>query len=71
MVGRELIFGIVAALGLLAAKRPKIFVRYFLAEGQRQHVRDNMNGLEWTGWLICRFGTVTVCAMVVSDALRR
>lgn len=70
MVGTELIFGIVAALGLLAAKRPQIFARYFLAEWQRQRIRDNMNGLVWTGWMIFGFGTLTVCAMVVS-AVRR
>jgi len=71
MVGTELIFGIVAALGLLAAKRPQIFARYLLAEWQRQRIRDNMNGLVWTGWMIFGFGTLTVCAMVVSDALPR
>ena len=70
MVGTELIFGIVAALGLLAAKRPQIFARYFLAEWQRQRIRDNMNGLVWTGWMIFGFGTLTVSAMVVS-AVRR
>lgn len=71
MAGTELVFGIVAALGLLAAKRPHVFARYFLAEWQRQRLSDNMSGLVWTGWIIFGFGVLAVCAMVISNALQR
>jgi len=38
MIWGALGFDILALVGLLAARRPKIFARYFLAEWQRQRI---------------------------------
>jgi hypothetical protein len=45
-------FGAIAAIGLLAATRPGAFVRYFLAERQRQRLAGNMSVVSSVGWFI-------------------
>ena len=62
----EFLFGTLALLGLLAAKRPEVFARYFLAEQQRERLANNMSAVSWTGWIIFGCSAFTVIAMLVS-----
>jgi p-aminobenzoyl-glutamate transporter AbgT len=47
-----LIFALVGCLGLLAALRPEVYARYFLAESQRRALSGNLRALSFTGWII-------------------
>jgi hypothetical protein len=62
----EFLFGTLALLGLLAAKRPEVFVRYFLAEQQRERLAGQMSAVSWTGWMIFGCSALTVIAMLIS-----
>lgn len=64
-------FGLVGLLGLLAAKRPHLFVRYFLAGWQQDRLRGNMAAVSWTGWIIFGFAAFTVAAMLIAGAIER
>jgi succinate dehydrogenase/fumarate reductase cytochrome b subunit len=66
-----LIFVFVGLLGLLAAKRPHIFVRHFLADWQRERLEGNMGAVSWTGWMIFAFAVITVVAMLISGEVGR
>lgn len=47
-----LIFASVGCLGLLAALRPEVYVRYFLAEFQRRALSGNLKAVSFVGWVI-------------------
>lgn len=47
-----LIFALVGCLGLVAALRPEVYARYFLAESQRRALSGNLRALSFTGWVI-------------------
>jgi len=71
MIWGALGFGILALVGLLAARRPKIFARYFLAEWQRQRIDGNWDALAWTGWGIFGCSAFTAFMILISDALHK
>jgi hypothetical protein len=59
-----LFFVFVGALGLLFAKRPDLFARYFLAEWQRKQIRQD-GSLAWVGWALFGSGLlVAVCVLL-------
>ena len=66
-----LVFASVAVLGLLAAKRPELLVRYFLAERQRERLTGNMHAVSWTGWIIFGGGVFTLVAMLFESTIHR
>ncbi len=60
-------FASVGLLGLLAAKRPETFGRYFLAEWQRERLAGNVKAASWTGWVIFGF-CIFSAAMILLEA---
>ena len=64
------IFGIVALAGLLAAKRPDIYVKYFLADWQRERI-PNPDVLRSTGWMIFGFCGFTAVLIVIANTVGR
>jgi hypothetical protein len=71
MIATEVVFGIVAIVGLLAATRPQVFTRYFLAEWQRERLAGNIGAVSWTGWVIFGCSTFTVIVMLIAEATGR
>src|SRR4051794_18121445 len=63
-------FGFVGLLGLLAAVRPQVFVRHFLADWQRDRLGSNMAAVTWTGWIIFVGAAFIVGAMLVVGSLQ-
>ncbi len=66
-----LVFALVAFLGLVAAKRPETFARYFLAGSQRERLAGNTDVVSRTGWIIFGCGLLTAVAMLVESAMSR
>jgi hypothetical protein len=71
MFAPALVFGIVVMLGLLAAKRPQVFVRYFLPPWQRVRVVGKMSEVSWTGWGIFGLSALGLIVMFIADILAR
>ena len=71
MIGAALLFGFVALGGLLAAMRPDLCARYFLAKWQRERLAGNMGALSWTGWILFGFSSCIVIVILIADVLRR
>lgn len=67
----EFAFGVVALIGLFAAKRPDIFVHYCLAKWQRSRIGGNWAALSWTGWILFIFANCVFAGMLIADALQR
>ena len=55
------LFVLMGCLGLLAALRPEVYARYFLAGFQRRALFGNLKGLSFTGWVI--FGICMAAAL--------
>jgi hypothetical protein len=70
MIAVAMIFGFVAFMGLLAAKRPELFARYFLAEWQRRNLAGNMAALSWTGWVLFGCGAFSAVMILIASVLR-
>ena len=64
-------FGFIGALGLLAAKRPDFYVRYFLADWQRERASGSLAAISWTGWIIFGSALFTVAVMLIAGAIAR
>jgi hypothetical protein len=47
-----LIFILIGSMGLLAALRPDMYIRTFLAESQRRALSGNLRSVSLTGWVI-------------------
>jgi hypothetical protein len=71
MIAVLMVFGIVGFLGLLAAKRPHVFVRYVLADWQRERLEGNMAAVSWTGWIIFGCAAFTLAVMLIAGAAGR
>jgi hypothetical protein len=57
------IFGLIGCMGLIAALRPDVYVRYFLAKYQRRALSRNPRALSLTGWAIFAACMVVIIAL--------
>jgi hypothetical protein len=69
MLAGLLIFALVGCMGLLAALRPEIYARYFLAEYQRRALSGNFKALSLIGWIILSVCTIAIVVLPFGDKL--
>jgi hypothetical protein len=65
-----LFFVLIGSMGLLAALRPDMYIRTFLAESQRRALSGNLRSASLTGWVIFGGCALTVIALSVGDRLQ-